>query len=296
VRESHPQLQMQRAVRARTRVRATNRNGVLLALATDMNRSMTLLACAALLGGCVSESKYDLAVKDAQRAKTELNQATVARTQQKAELDRLQSSLADLDNQCAERKRQLTEAEGKTTALSSSLQDSRARLAELERAKLATEQRAALFHDLAQKLKSQLDDGQLSLIVRDGRMVLALPNDVLFDSGHTEIKAAAKPTLKLVAEVMKLYPRRQFQIAGHTDNVPIHTERFDSNWELSAGRALEVVHYLTGQGVKPAELSMAGYADVDPVAPNDNDANKRKNRRLEITLQPNIDELVYVPR
>ena len=255
----------------------------------------TFLALPALLAiaACgVPKDKYDISVRDAQKAKVELNQAIIEQNQQKDELTRLRASLDDLDAQCADRARKLADQK---SALSASLQDSQARIYELKRNKAAAEARAAMFHDLADKLKHQLDDGQLSLIVRDGRMVLALPNDVLLDTGRTDIKPAATNTLKAVAAVIKLYPKRQFQVAGHTDNVPIHTERFASNWELSSGRALEVVHFLAAQGVRPAQLSTAGYADVDPVAANDTDANKRRNRRLEITLQPNIDDLVYVP-
>jgi len=261
-----------------------------------MKATFLVLPVAVAITACgVPKDKYDISVRDAQQAKVELSQAVIEQNHQKEELTRLRASLNDLDAQCADRARQLADAEGKKTELSASLQDSQSRVDELKRNKAAADARAALFHDLADKLKHQLDDGQLSLIVRDGRMVLALPNDVLFDTGRTDVKPAATSTLKAVAAVIKLYPKRQFQVAGHTDNVPIHTERFASNWELSSGRALEVVHFLTAQGVKPAQLSTAGYAEVDPVAPNDSDANKRRNRRLEITLQPNIDDLVYVP-
>ena len=88
---------------------------------------------------------------------------------------------------------------------------------------------------------------------------------------------------------------RKFQVAGDTDNVPIHNERFASNWELSTARAVEVVRFLIAQGVRPELLSAAGYGEFDPVAPNEDAGGRAKNRRIEITLQPNIDELVYVP-
>ena len=94
---------------------------------------------------------------------------------------------------------------------------------------------------------------------------------------------------------MRSIQHRQFQVAGHTDNVPIRSAPFASNWELSSGRALAVVHYLTRKGVEPQMLSAAGYSDVDPNAKNDTVEGKKKNRRTEITLQPNIDELVKLP-
>ena len=119
--------------------------------------------------------------------------------------------------------------------------------------------------------------------------------DVLFDTGRTELKPAGKAALKAIAEVIRIMPERQFQVAGHTDNVPIRTERFPSNWELSTGRALRVVHFLIGEGAEPSSLSAAGYSEIDPVASNDTPEGRRRNRRTEITLQPNIDELVKVP-
>jgi chemotaxis protein MotB len=103
-------------------------------------------------------------------------------------------------------------------------------------------------------------------MVRDGRMVLQLPNDVLFDTGRTELKPAGEKTLAAISGVLASMPNRHFQVAGHTDDVPIHNERFPSNWELSSGRALRVVHFLVGKGTPPAMLSAAGYGEMDPVA------------------------------
>jgi chemotaxis protein MotB len=161
---------------------------------------------------------------------------------------------------------------------------------------VAAESRAALYKDLSCRLKQQIDDGDLSIIIRDGRMVLQLPNDVLFDTGQTEVKPAGKKALEAIASVMRMMPHRQFQVAGHTDSVPIHNAQFASNWELSSGRALRVVHFLIEKGVDAPSLSAAGYGDVDPVAKNDSADGNRKNRRTEITLQPNIDELVTIPQ
>jgi chemotaxis protein MotB len=126
-------------------------------------------------------------------------------------------------------------------------------------------------------------------------MVLRLSNDVLFDTGRTELKPAGKQALEAVAGVLASMPDRHFQIAGHTDNVPIHNAQFASNWELSSGRALRVVHFLIDHDVKPVMLSAAGYGEMDPVSTNDDPGGRKFNRRTEITLQPNIDELVPVP-
>jgi chemotaxis protein MotB len=127
-------------------------------------------------------------------------------------------------------------------------------------------------------------------------MVLDLPNDIVFDSGRADIKPAGAKDLDAVADILKSMPDRHFQIAGHTDNVPIATAKYQSNWALSTARAVEVIHYLTNHGVKPDQLSASGYADVDPVATNATPEGRSQNRRLEITLQPHITEVVRAPR
>jgi chemotaxis protein MotB len=167
---------------------------------------------------------------------------------------------------------------------------------ELTRAQLEAEQaehqRTKEIHDeVVQKLKSQIDAGDLKVEIRDERMVLDLQNDILFDSGRVDIKPAGAKDLDAVAEALRALPDRQFQVAGHTDNVPIATAKYPSNWELSTARAVEVIHYLSKQGVRPEQLSAAGYAAVDPVATNDTPEGRKQNRRLEITLQPKISEV-----
>jgi chemotaxis protein MotB len=140
-----------------------------------------------------------------------------------------------------------------------------------------------------------IDAGQLKVALRNGHMVIQLANDVLFDSGRTDIKPAGQEAIKQVAVILKTIPDRRFQVAGDTDKVPIQTSLFPSNWELSTRRAVEVVRFLVGQGLRPEALSAAGYGEFDPIAPNDTAQNRQRNRRIEITLEPNINELVAVP-
>ncbi|MBN9160802.1 MAG: OmpA family protein [Myxococcales bacterium] len=294
-------------------------------------RSILIVSAVVALSGCVSSGKYDEAVRDATSARADRDRVATERKELDARVARLSDELHVLTERAAERDAALVSA-GKrgddlqksldeaTTmneqmraelarlgkdadrllkekgALASSLTEARARLDELRRAQSAAEARAKLYQELALKLKKMLDAGDLTITLRDGRMVLLLPNDVLFDTGRTEIKPAGKAALEQVAAVMKTIGGRDFQVAGHTDTVPIATARFPSNWELSTARALAVVHVLVAQGVRPEVLSAAGYGEFDPVASNDTNDGKRKNRRTEISLVPNIDEMVAVPR
>jgi chemotaxis protein MotB len=98
-----------------------------------------------------------------------------------------------------------------------------------------------------------------------------------------------------VAEVLRGMRGRQFQVAGHTDNVPIRSSHYRSNWELSTARATAVVHLLIDKGVVPEALSGSGYAEFDPLGPNDSPERRAKNRRIEISLIPLFDELPAIP-
>ncbi|MBX3232566.1 MAG: OmpA family protein [Labilithrix sp.] len=257
------------------------------------------VSASVLLGGCVSKNKYDQAV-----AQTEITRAELAKKelllgerngiiqQSSAELEQRKDDIAKLKVEIAQLIQLDKSLKGEHRVRIGELQR---RLVQLEAAQRAAEWRAQIYKDLTLKLKKQIDDGDLELVIRQGRMVLQLPDDVLFDSGRTELKPAGKEALAAIATVLATMPGRQFQVSGHTDNVPINNARFASNWELSSGRALRVVHYLVGQGVSESVLSAAGYSETDPIATNATPDGRKKNRRTEITLQPNIDELVEIP-
>jgi chemotaxis protein MotB len=183
---------------------------------------------------------------------------------------------------------QLTSEKGQ---LAQVLADAKARLEELRKQKQAAEARAATFRNLVARLRSMIDSGQLKVVIRDGRMEIALPNDVLFDSGKTNIKTDGQTALAKVAQVLAGIPDRKFLVAGDTDNVPIHSSKFPSNWELSTARAVEVTKFLVQNGMKPEVLAAAGYGEWDPVVANDTPEHRAQNRRIEIVLQPNLSDL-----
>jgi chemotaxis protein MotB len=260
-----------------------------------------------LLAQCSADIEKTRA--DVLRLNAELTQAQALADQEKKALADESGTLTDLrtklDNAIATNAALKKELErlGKNAdallaekgSLASALSDAKARLEELRKAQAAAAARAQLYKEVLAKFQKMIDAGQLRIALRNGRMVIQLANDVLFDSGHTEIKPAGQQALAQVASIFRTIPDRKFQVAGDTDNVPIHTPRFASNWELSTERAVEVVRFLVAQGVAPGVLSAAGYGEFDPVAPNDDASGRAKNRRIEISLQPNIDELVSVP-
>jgi chemotaxis protein MotB len=256
--------------------------------------------------GCVSQGKYDEAVRSADAARADLAKTRLEMQQResqavagRAEMQKQLDDATAVDDQLIKQLEKLGQDSKSLLASNGSLRDalesSRRRLEELRRAQAAAEGRAALYRDLALRFKSMMDAGALAITLRDGRMVLRLSNDVLFDSGHAELKPEGKRALTEIAAVLATIPARQFQVSGHTDNEPIRLSPYKSNWDLSTARALEVTSFLVSRGVSPHVLSAAGYGEFDPIDANDTRGGKAHNRRTEITLQPNIDELVPVP-
>jgi chemotaxis protein MotB len=268
---------------------------------------LAAVACASLFtSACVTQGRYDEAVRNADAARAELARTKTALQQRldAAEQGRtsMQKELDDataVDEQLSRQLQKLGQDSQSLLAANGTLKDalesSRRRLEELRRAQAASESRAALYRELALKFKRMVDAGDLAITLRQGRMVLRLSNDVLFDSGRSELKPEGKRALAEVAAVLVTIPSRRFQIAGHTDNEPIRLSPYKSNWDLSTARALEVTSFLIGKGVDPHVVSAAGYGEFDPADTNDTKEGKSHNRRTEISLQPNIDEMVAIP-
>ena len=126
-------------------------------------------------------------------------------------------------------------------------------------------------------------DGLTATIVEEGLLVI-MGDKVLFKTGLAELEPEKYSKLKRLGTIIREVDC-SIRIEGHTDDVPIHTARYPSNWELSAARAVAVVKYFISEcGVAPERLSAAGYADSKPRWPNDTALHRAKNRRVEVTL------------
>jgi chemotaxis protein MotB len=124
-----------------------------------------------------------------------------------------------------------------------------------------------------------------TVIAQRGLVVRVLTDKVLFDSGQADLKPIGLPLLNEVAQLLNLDQAHPILVEGHTDNQPISTAQFPSNWELSTARATTVVRYLISRGIKARRLSAAGYADLHPIATNSTPQGRQFNRRVEIVLQ-----------
>jgi len=156
----------------------------------------------------------------------------------------------------------------------------------LQRIKMRKEEErlAQLLNTFIKEHKGLRKFAQIKIEKREIKVIFAEP--LVFDSGSAELKPGAIIFLEKLAEILRKIPNEVI-IEGHTDNVPpSKNSRYSSNWELSLARAFSVVHYFTKiEGLSKKRFIPVGYAEYKPVAPNDSEENRRKNRRIEIKIR-----------
>jgi chemotaxis protein MotB len=151
-------------------------------------------------------------------------------------------------------------------------------------APVKTNQLEAVQKELSFRLDDAIKAGRVELI-RDPRgLVVSLPESATFPPASTEVTDGALELIARITAVVQAQPIR-LTIEGHTDDVPIHTRMFRSNWELSTARASAVIAFLVENlGADPARLSAAGYGEYHPRVPNDSPENRARNRRVDIVI------------
>jgi len=231
---------------------------------TGVQLAGTLIAAALAVGGCVSKGEFEKAqaeksqeIEALQKERTALEQQTRDLQSQKTSLERQQ---ADLRNEIA------------------TLQSQKSQL------ETANTQTKSQYDGLVANLNDEVKKGQLQVRQYKDMLTVEVAEQLFFDSGKAALKDQGKDVLKRVGEALKGYEDKVIRVVGHTDNVPIATAQFPSNWELSAARATTVVRFLQSSGVAPERLTASGRGEFDPVASNDDAEGRRKNRRIEITL------------
>lgn len=237
-----------------------------------------------------SQQEMDQKTRENEALQNQLNAQIQANRKREADYA---TALQEID----ELKKKLLERGVNLDNLTQSLEEQRRANEEYRRRAEQLEEIRKRFELLRDKLKKLTQLG-LKVEVRDNRMLIQLPGDVLFDSGQDKLKKGGQEILLQVAEVIrndKDLVKREFQVAGHTDSKPLQGGVFKDNWGLSAMRARSVLFFLTDpeQGaLDPKNWSAAGYADTDPVANNDTDEGRAKNRRVELVVLPNVEEML----
>ena len=258
--------------------------------------SMLVAGMAAMGAGCgIDEDVHNAVLKDRDAQKQKLAETQTAldkeKAAHKADVDNRDARVLVLTKKLESLGQDVSRLETERGTLGGELESAKKRMDELKKAQAQAEARAAQFRKLVTQFKSLTDAGKLQVEIRENRMIVRLGDKILFDPGKTDLKPEGKDALTQVTGVLKSLPNRNFQIAGHTDNAPIKSAKFRSNWDLSTARAVEVLNFMVGAGMEAKRVSAAGYADQSPVAANDTPENKAKNRRIEITLVPNLDDL-----
>jgi chemotaxis protein MotB len=258
-----------------------------------------------MLGGCVTQSTYDALQAQFNQKEEDL----AARNKSLEEANKKISSLEDkgksLEQALADEKDKVKDLDARLTKalgdlagltkdkskLQANVNEMTLALADLEKRRAQAEARVNEFKNLLARFKSLIDAGKLKVKIVDGRMVVVLATDILFASGSASLSKDGKAAIGEVAQVLASIPNRSFQVEGHTDNVPIATQQFPSNWELAAFRATNVVKAMIESGMPKDRISAASYADTKPVGVNDMPEGKALNRRIEITIVPDLSSL-----
>ena len=225
-----------------------------------MNRGIpaaSAVLVAILTGGCVSKGDYEKLEAD-----------------KNAEITGLKKDKAGLEQE--------------KTSLEQQQADSRKRIDSLEQEKsqlqAAGQQKQTQYDALVANLTDEVKKGELQVRQYRDMLTVDVAEQLFFDSGRADLKDTGKAVLKKVGEAVKGYEDKVIRVVGHTDNVPIKTKAFPSNWELSVARATTVVRYLQEVGVPPERMVASGRAEYQPVSDNDTADGRKKNRRIEITL------------
>lgn len=249
-------------------------------------------AVLALGSACVSKGKYEKAMADlkACQSRAETCEKNLADTEAK-----LARTEEDLQRQLAEERLKRESAEKLIADMETNLSTTKTELAELRKQRAEAERRLAAFKALTAKFQAMIDTGKIKVVFRGGRMIVELPAGILFASGRADLSKEGQAALTEVAAILREFPDRNFMVAGHTDNVPLRGSKFKDNWELSVARALTVTRFLIESGMDPKRLAPAGFAEHDPVGDNATEEGRQQNRRIEIILLPNLDELPKMP-
>ncbi len=140
-------------------------------------------------------------------------------------------------------------------------------------------------NDILSEMSEVAEDSELDVETSDAKVVVRVPGASLFKPGQADLELVARPVLDEVIRVVNKYPNYKIHIQGHTDDEQISTERFPTNWELSAARATAVLRYFIDKGAEPERMTATGYADTFPLARNDTVPGRAKNRRVEFVLE-----------
>ncbi|HCW09229.1 MAG TPA: hypothetical protein DGG95_17875 [Cytophagales bacterium] len=209
---------------------------------------------------------------------------------------KLNQDLAQQRDQLLAIQNNLEKTRQQNDSLSNSLSEREKKVKELEQV-LSNKDKAV--QDLKNRISGALlnfKENDLTVKVKNGKVYVSLAEQLLFGSGSIVVDKKGEGALQQLAKALKDQKDIHVMIEGHTDNVQISqkTKYFQDNWDLSVLRATSITKILIKGGMSPSQVTAAGKGEFSPVAANDNAANKQKNRRTEIIVTPNLDQLFKI--
>ncbi|MFI8378983.1 OmpA family protein [Leeuwenhoekiella sp. NPDC079379] len=263
-------------------------------------RKLMLVSASALilLSSCVSQKKY--AALEAKQLETQdmLNSATVKLNSCLAQSETLREQIGDL----RKTNNSLIDTQGNLTTLSTkgaenlekSLEQMKEKDLQIKTFRDALNKKDSVTLALVTSLKGaigNLNDEDIEINVEKGVVYVSISDKLLFNSGRWDVTSRAKQVLGKVATVVKNQPEIEFMVEGHTDSKAISTAVIEDNWDLSVKRATSVVRILQKEfGVPPERMVAAGRSYYVPVASNDTEDGRARNRRTRIVVLPKLDQ------
>lgn len=148
------------------------------------------------------------------------------------------------------------------------------------------EEQRKIFSDFNYYLNQKGIEGVVSAKFDNGKIIVDIPGDVLFEKGDVQLSEQGKEMIKKLKTFFLIHSDEKINIVGHTDDLPpSNNSRFKDNWEISALRALSVLRFISSLGIEFERLTATGLADTKPIVPNTSEKNRAKNRRVEIILE-----------
>ena len=281
-----------------------------------MNRSkttvLTLALGALLMTGCVSKKNLESCQAELKNCQTENRELTGSYQNTKEQLAAAQARVASLSDQLAEQQKaykalqqSLDKSLANTSAnsvniskLVDQINQSNQYIRHLVEVKSKSDSlNMVLTNNLTRSLSKE-ELKEVDVQVLKGVVYISLADNMLYKSGSYEISERAEETLSKIAKIIMDYKDYDVLIEGNTDNVPVNTKaasmkNIRNNWDLSALRASSVVQYLQNRfGVAPKRLTAGGRGEYNPVASNDTEVGKQRNRRTQIIITPKLDQFM----
>jgi chemotaxis protein MotB len=276
---------------------------------------MVVFLLSIMVGGCVSSSKFEKKVAEADGLNQSLralqqkyDKLTAENNDLKDQFKKLNGDFAQLsiqkDKITADRDELDKVLKSKSDSLSKTINELRGKTAVLEMENASLKEGVAnlkktkeeevksvskTYENLMQEMKGEIAQGQVAITELKGKLTVDVLDKILFASGEAEVKPEGLAVLQRVIDILKNVKDKAIRIEGHTDNVKIGgalARKYATNWELSAARAINVTRYLQKQGIDPALLASVAYGEYKPVADNSTSEGRAKNRRIAIILQP----------